>query len=74
MSKKWFPVTPAGTVVTWLPGDTADEAWAKLLDDASHMPYKGRDGFAKRGYRVLEYPASMATAPAKSYKFSTGPK
>lgn len=71
---KWFPVTPAGTVVTWLSADTPDEAWAKLLEDASHMPYKGRAGFQQRGYRVMKFSEGIATQPAVDYKFSTGPK
>ena len=72
--KKWFPVTPAGTVVTWLASDTADEAWEKLLVDAAHMPFRGREGFQKRGYRVMEFDARLETAAQAGYKFSTGPK
>lgn len=74
MRKVWFPVTPAGTVITWLPAETAREAWDKLLVDAAHMPYKGREGFQERGYRVLYLPVTLATAVPPSYKFSTGPK
>ena len=72
--KKWFPVTPGGTVVTWLASDTADEAWEKLLVDAAHMPYKGRVEFQLRGYRVLQFDARMEAAAHAGYKFSTGPK
>lgn len=70
MSTKWYPVTPAGTVIVWLASDTADEAWQKLLEDASHMPYKGKEEFRRRGYRVGEYAASMAqkAPPAHLYK------
>jgi hypothetical protein len=74
MRKVWFPVTPAGTVLTWLPADTASAAWARLLEDASHMPYHGQLEFEKRGYNVMYLPATMTTAPPASYKFSTGPK
>jgi hypothetical protein len=52
MTKKYIPVTPAGTLCDWLASKTEDEAWAKLLKDAVHMPYKGIDGFKKRGYMV----------------------
>lgn len=56
--KSWFPVTPAGTVCDWLRSSTQDEAWKKLLKDASHMPYRGKQGFLERGYTVqlLEWP------------------
>lgn len=74
MRKVWFPVTPGGTVVTWLPADTESGAWARLLEDAAHMPYKGREGFEARGYHVMYLPAKMATAPPANYGFSTGPK
>lgn len=74
MRKVWFPVTPAGTVITWLPADTESAAWDRLLLDASHMPYKGREDFQQRGYNVMYLPAKMATATPPSYKFSTGPK
>ncbi len=48
----YFPVTPGGTVCTWLESNTEAEAWDKLLKDASHMPYKGKRGFIQRGYTV----------------------
>lgn len=50
----YVPVTPGGTVCTWLESSTEDEAWEKLLEDASHMPYDGREGFEARGYTVVE--------------------
>lgn len=46
------PVTPAGTPCTWLTSKTEQQAWEKLLKDASHMPYKGVEGFKRRGYTV----------------------
>lgn len=48
----YYPVTPAGSVITDLPSDTEKDAWEKLLVEASHMPYKGIEGFMKRGYTV----------------------
>jgi hypothetical protein len=50
----FMPITPGGTVCTWLESDTEDEAWEKLLVDASHMPYDGKQGFIERGYEVCE--------------------
>jgi len=49
---KYCPVTPGGTVCDWLESDTEDEAWTKLLKEASHMPYKTKENFIKRGYTV----------------------
>lgn len=57
MGKKYafFPETPAGTVLTHLESKTEEEAWAKLLKDARHMPYKTKEGFIRRGYKVLRW-------------------
>lgn len=52
--KKFYPVTPAGTVITWLKSTTREEAIAKLLKDAAHMPYKTWENFEKRGYTIRE--------------------
>ena len=52
----YIPVTPGGTVCIWLESDTEDEAWEKLMKDASHMPYKNKDGFIDRGYSVEKSP------------------
>lgn len=52
MSKKYVPVTPAGTELDWLESRTEEEAWNKLLVDGSHMPYKTKENFIKRGYTV----------------------
>jgi hypothetical protein len=69
---KWYPMTPAGTVIRWLPRNTEDEAWEALLEDAAHMPYKGREGFEARGYRVVLLSANLAVKhPPHNYKFST---
>ena len=52
--KHYYPVTPGGSIMVHLESDTEDEAWDKLLAEASHMPYKGREGFEARGYTVEE--------------------
>ena len=51
----FIPETPGGTLCDWLASNTEDEAWEKLLEDASHMPYDGKQGFIERGYKVEEY-------------------
>lgn len=48
----YVPVTPGGTACVWLMSPTEDEAWSRLLKDAAHMPYKGKEGFQRRGYTV----------------------
>lgn len=69
MEKLWFPVTPANTIVRWLGRETEEAAWAALLVDAAHMPYKGKEGFHKRGYRVISLPASLMVDKApRGYK------
>ena len=57
MSKQssYFPETPAGTVLMHLKSKTEEEAWKKLLKDAAHMPYKTKENFIKRGYKVLRW-------------------
>lgn len=50
--KYYVPVTPGGTPCFWLRSDTEEKAWAKLLQDAAHMPYKTKENFQKRGYKV----------------------
>ena len=50
----YVPVTPGGTACMWLESTTEDEAWAKLLKDAAHMPYDGKQGFIDRGYEVCK--------------------
>ena len=56
---QWVPVTPGGTVCTWLAADTKKEAIANLLEEAKHMPYDGWDkpgkyGFKARGYEIWQ--------------------
>ena len=51
-TEKFVPVTPAGTVLTWLASPTEAKAWAALMKDAAHMPYRGIEGFKRRGYTV----------------------
>lgn len=53
--KYFVPITPGGTVCLWLKSTTSDEAWEKLLKDASHMPYKTKENFIKRGYEMGMY-------------------
>lgn len=55
MSKKvaYVPMTPGGSLCLWLAAKTEDKAWEKLLKDAAHMPYKGKEGFEQRGYKVV---------------------
>lgn len=50
----YAPITPGGTVLYFLQKPTEDQAWKALLEDASHMPYKGKEGFMQRGYTVEE--------------------
>lgn len=53
MSNVYIPVTPAGSVLSWLSSATEDRAWAKLLKDAAHMPYNGIEEFKQRGYEII---------------------
>jgi len=55
VSTTWIPETPAGSLLSHLEADTEDQAWANLLEDASHMPYDGKEGFKQRGYKVEEW-------------------
>ena len=50
----YAPVTPSGTILDWLISSSEEEARDKLLKDAAHMPYKGKEGFSERGYTVIE--------------------
>lgn len=52
MSAAFVPITPAGAPCTWLAASTRMKAWANLIEDAKHMPYKNVEGFMARGYRV----------------------
>jgi hypothetical protein len=56
---KFVPLTPSGTVIHWLARKTEADAWAALLEDAVHMPYRGIAGFKSRGYRVVELTAAQ---------------
>ncbi len=51
----FIPITPAGTILMHLVAPTEEEAWANLLRDAAHMPYKTKENFMKRGYRVEKW-------------------
>ena len=50
----FVPATPAGSVLFNLEADTADQARINLIEDSSHMPYRGWVDRYKRGYRILE--------------------
>ena len=52
---KYIPVTPGGTVLSWLAQDTEEAAWKALMQDAAHMPYRNQAGFEKRGYTVEKF-------------------
>lgn len=52
---KFVPVTPAGSVLTHLSGETEDEAWANLLADVKHMPYVTKRELIARGYTVEDW-------------------
>lgn len=54
---KYVPITLAGTPCTWLERQSEDEAWAALLKDAAHMPYKTKDNLIRRGYTVEKWMA-----------------
>jgi len=57
MSKHKFtyvPFTPSGSMLAHLESKTEEAAWNKLMRDASHMPYKTKENFIKRGYTVEE--------------------
>lgn len=56
---RYVPVTPAGTPLVELEAATEDEAWNNLMRDASHMPYKTREGFEARGYSVEFWPTDL---------------
>lgn len=49
---RYVPVTPGGTLCTWLASGSEDQAWANLMEDAAHMPYRTKQAFMERGYRV----------------------
>lgn len=51
----YIPYTPAGTCLAHLEANTEDKAWANLLKDAAHMPYKTKENFIKRGYTVEKF-------------------
>lgn len=55
MKNQWIPETPGGTLCDWLASDTENEAWQKLMREATHMPYKTIEDFKARGYTVEEY-------------------
>lgn len=54
----FMPSTPAGTVLSHLKAPTEQQAWENLLKDAAHMPYRGIEGFKRRGYTVSRWVAA----------------
>jgi hypothetical protein len=52
MKPKFVPETPGGSVLMNLAANTEDQAWKNLMRDAAHMPYKTKEGFVNRGYKV----------------------
>jgi hypothetical protein len=57
----YVPVTPAGSPLLALKAQSVEQAWANLLRDAAHMPYKTQKNFEKRGYRVVQVTEVEAT-------------
>tara|TARA_R110000822_G_scaffold289060_1_gene410333 strand:+ start:39 stop:233 length:195 start_codon:yes stop_codon:yes gene_type:complete len=53
----YIPVTPGGTVCHWLSADNKAEAWENLFTDAGGIPYKNKQEFVDRGYKVEAYDA-----------------
>jgi len=49
---KYVPVTPAGTVLDHLQGETEQLTWDNLLEDLAHMPYPNQQSLVDRGYTV----------------------
>ena len=54
----FVPVTPGDTVLWDIKSKTEQGAWDKLLLAGSHMPYKTKENFYKRGYRVEKWKIS----------------
>lgn len=56
MSKTvYIPETPAGTVLVHLQANTEEKAWKNLMIDSAHMPYKTKENYIRRGYKVEEW-------------------
>lgn len=55
-SGQFVPYTPGGSCLEHLASDTEAGAWANLLQDARHMPYKTQKNFELRGYTVEQLP------------------
>ena len=55
LKNKYVPCTPAGTFLVNLASKTKEQAKAKLLEEAAHMPYKTWDNFKKRGYTIERF-------------------
>jgi hypothetical protein len=61
MSSFYVPYTPGGSCLIHLKAKTEQGAWDKLLHEASHMPYKTKENFIKRGYEVVFFKDAKET-------------
>lgn len=52
MSKLYYAVTPAGTLLSDTESNGFDGAVKNLLEQAAHMPYKNWKEFQERGYTI----------------------
>ena len=52
--KTFIPETPGGSFLADLESSTEEEAWEKLMNAASHMPYEDQQAFIRRGYTIVE--------------------
>lgn len=51
----YIPITPGGSYLAHLESPTEEQAWDKLMEDASHMPYPDKQAFIDRGYTVEQF-------------------
>jgi hypothetical protein len=54
---KYTPITPGGTMVSWICKKSEAEVWKALLKDtqAHRMPYRSKEDLIKRGYTVVKF-------------------
>ena len=52
--KRYIPCTPGDSMLFDLESKTKTEAIKKLMEAASHMPYKTWMDFRRRGYTIEE--------------------
>lgn len=53
--KKWFVITPGGTLVYETGSFSRKCSIKKLLRDAAHMPYQSWNDFKLRGYKLEQH-------------------